>query len=81
MRSVGFFLSLFTAVMGLFAGAQEKPSTPNLIIILTDDQGYGDLGCYGSPNIRTPNLDRMADEGMRLTSFYVAPVCGPSRAQ
>lgn len=54
---------------------------PNVIIIFTDDQGYGDLGCYGSPNIETPNIDRMADEGLRFTSFYAAPFCGPSRAQ
>ena len=54
---------------------------PNFIIIFTDDQGYNDLGCFGSPNIRTPNIDRMASEGMRLTSFYSgASVCTPSRA-
>jgi arylsulfatase A-like enzyme len=62
---------------------QEKSanSKPNIILIFTDDQGYGDLGCYGSPNIETPNIDRMAAEGMRMTSFYAAAVCGPSRAQ
>lgn len=54
---------------------------PNIIVIFVDDQGYGDLGCYGSPNIETPHIDRMAAEGIRLTSFYAAPVCGPSRAQ
>ncbi|MDX2430792.1 MAG: sulfatase [Bacteroides sp.] len=54
---------------------------PNIILILTDDQGYGDLGCYGSPTILTPNIDRMASEGIRLTSFYAATFCGPSRAQ
>ena len=53
----------------------------NFIIILTDDQGYGDLGSYGHPTIRTPNLDRMAFEGQRWTSFYAAPLCTPSRAQ
>lgn len=58
--------------------AGDRP--PNVIVIMTDDQGYGDLGCYGSPNIETPNIDRLASEGMRLTSFYAAPFCGPSRA-
>ncbi|MCL4786709.1 MAG: sulfatase [Verrucomicrobia bacterium] len=53
----------------------------NLIIIFADDLGYGDLGCYGSPVIRTPNLDRMAAEGLRFTDFYsAAEVCTPSRA-
>lgn len=54
---------------------------PNFIVIFTDDQGYQDLGCYGSPDISTPNLDRMAQEGMRFTDFYAAaPICSPSRA-
>ncbi|MBL9114627.1 MAG: sulfatase [Verrucomicrobiaceae bacterium] len=56
-------------------------ATPNVIIIFADDLGYGDLGCYGSPVIRTPNLDRMASEGLRFTDFYsAAEVCTPSRA-
>lgn len=53
---------------------------PNFVVILADDLGYGDLGCYGNRHIRTPNLDRMAAEGLRLTSFYAQNVCGPSRA-
>ncbi len=53
---------------------------PNFIIIFTDDQGYQDLGCYGSPDIDTPNIDLMAAEGMKFTSFYAQTVCGPSRA-
>tara|TARA_R110001592_G_C13145280_1_gene747664 strand:- start:34 stop:252 length:219 start_codon:yes stop_codon:yes gene_type:complete len=53
---------------------------PNFIIIFTDDQGYSDLGCFGSPYIKTPNIDKMAAEGMKFTSFYAQTVCGPSRA-
>lgn len=52
---------------------------PNFIIIFTDDQGYQDLGCYGSPNIKTPRIDQMAAEGMKFTSFYAQTVCGPAR--
>src|SRR5690606_10076983 len=59
--------------------ASAKPS--NIVIIFADDLGYGDLGCYGSPTIRTPRLDRMAAEGLRFTDFYsAAEVCTPSRA-
>lgn len=57
--------------------AAEKP---NFVVIFTDDQGYQDVGCFGSPDIRTPRLDAMASEGMKFTSFYAQPVCGPSRA-
>lgn len=58
-----------------------KGRKPNFIVILTDDQGYQDVGCFGSTQIRTPNLDRMAREGMKFTDFYAAaPICSPSRA-
>lgn len=62
--------------------APRKPADrPNVVIIFCDDLGYGDLGCYGHPTIRTPHLDRMAAQGLRFTSFYVAAsVCTPSRA-
>lgn len=53
---------------------------PNIVIVFTDDQGYGDLGCYGLTTAKTPRLDRMAEEGTRFTSFYAQPVCGPSRS-
>ena len=59
---------------------QTAPTKPNIVIVFTDDQGYQDLGNFGSPNIKTPNIDRMASEGGRYTSFYAAqPVCSASR--
>jgi len=65
--------------LSLTALADARP--PNIVIFFTDDQGYGDLSCFGNPTIHTPHIDRMAAEGMKLTNFYVAsPVCSPSRA-
>ncbi|MHB0957685.1 MAG: sulfatase family protein [Pirellulaceae bacterium] len=63
-------------------GAEEANSrVPNIVLIFADDLGYGDLGCYGSPTIHTPHLDRLAAEGLRFTDFYsAAEVCTPSRA-
>jgi arylsulfatase A len=61
-------------------GALATSQLPNIVILFADDMGYGDLGCYGNPVIRTPNLDRMAAEGMRFTQFYSAsPACTASR--
>ena len=58
-----------------------QPKQPNIIFILCDDMGYGDLACYGQPYISTPNIDRMAEEGMRFTQAYAgSPVSAPSRA-
>ncbi len=72
------------AFLALLVGAwplpAATPAKPNLVFILADDLGYGDLGCFGSPHIQTPNLDRMAVEGMKLTDFYAGcTVCAPSR--
>ncbi len=76
-----FLTAALAASIALSAGAAGRASKPNVVIIFADDQGYGDLGCFGSTKIRTPNIDRMAREGMRFTNFMVAsPVCTPSRA-
>jgi len=71
-------------IMAPYTKSEAQPvdqKKPNIIIIFTDDQGYGDLSSYGSPNIRTPHLDKMASEGQKWTNFYAAAsVCTPSRA-
>lgn len=72
--------ALLSIAPGNYAVSAEKESVPNIVIILADDLGYQDLGCYGSKAIETPRLDRMAAEGVRFTSFYAQPICGPSRA-
>src|SRR4029078_466737 len=54
---------------------------PNVILVLTHHQGYGDLSCHGNPVLRTPALDRLHAESIRLTDFHVAPMCTPTRAQ
>lgn len=56
------------------------PTQPNVIFILTDDQGYGDLGCHGNPVVRTPQIDRLHGESLRLTNYHVGPTCAPTRA-
>lgn len=60
--------------------AAELPSQPNIIFILTDDQGYGDLSCTGNPILKTPNMDRLHDEGVRFSDFHVSPTCSPTRS-
>jgi arylsulfatase A len=73
-------LSCIYAAAG-WVQAEATPAKPNFVLIYIDDMGYGDIGPYGSTLNRTPHLDRMAGEGMKLTSFYAAPVCSASRAQ
>ena len=64
----------------LFAGILNAAELPNIVIIFTDDQGYGDLACYGNKKNKTPRLDQLAKEGTLFTSFYTQTVCGPSRS-
>ncbi|MEC7201192.1 MAG: sulfatase-like hydrolase/transferase, partial [Verrucomicrobiota bacterium] len=76
--------ALLEWVAGAAAGpppAPEMANQPNLIVILADDLGYGDLSCYGNQRFETPSLDQMASEGMRFTDFHSSgPVCSPTRA-
>jgi len=79
-------MSRTTAVLLLLGACQASPDPapsrrPNVIVIITDDQGYGDLSCHGNPVLKTPNLDRLHSESIRLTDFHVAPMCTPTRGQ
>ena len=75
---------LAAVLIAQFAGSQpviaESNERPNIVLIMADDMGYGDLGFTGNPLIRTPNLDAMAERSARMTNFYVSPVCAPTRA-
>ena len=73
---------IFSNIAGLlllfFSSAWAEK--PNVILIMTDDQGYGDLGCHGNPILKTPNLDKLHSESVRFTDFHVSPFCTPTRA-
>lgn len=75
-------ISLFVAALFVVNGCKDELTRkPNYIIIFTDDQGYNDIGCFGGTHVSTPNIDQLASEGIKLTSFYVAgSICTPSRA-
>jgi len=74
-------VALVSIILLACLGTQAMAAKPNIVIIYADDLGYGDLGCFGHPTIKTPHLDRMATEGARLTQFYsAASICTPSRA-
>ena len=69
------------AVGRLAPGAETRPAArPNVVLIITDDQGYGELGCHGNEVLQTPNLDRLYAESVRLTNFHASPTCSPTRA-
>jgi len=79
MKNITLLLSLLLVLA--CSRTPQKEAKPNVIIIFTDDQGYEDLGCFNSPLIKTPNLDEMANNGIRFTDFYVTnSICSPSRA-
>jgi len=77
---------LSVVTLALLAGPSPKTASareakrPNVVIVITDDQGYGDLSCHGNPRLKTPELDRLYSESVRLTDYHVAPTCSPTRA-
>ncbi|MCC6819579.1 MAG: sulfatase-like hydrolase/transferase, partial [Verrucomicrobia subdivision 3 bacterium] len=79
MKLILALLPLLTALS--LAAAPDRSATPNLVIVFCDDLGYADVGCFGAKGYKTPNIDRLAREGVRFTRFYDAqPVCSASRS-
>jgi arylsulfatase A-like enzyme len=74
------FLIFGITLGGVVQMVAQENERPNVIIIITDDQGYGDLGYTGNPHVKTPNIDAFASESIRFNNFYVSPVCAPTRA-
>ena len=71
---------MLSALVGIAMGQPSSDRRPNVILVMTDDQGYGDLACHGNPVIKTPSLDKLFAQSVRLTDFHVSPVCTPTRA-
>ena len=91
MKNFNFFKSAGIATLGILAGAGQilakdnlpgnaSDKKPNIIFILADDLGFAEIGCYGSDKYKTPNIDKLASQGIRFTHGYSTPLCGPSRA-
>lgn len=82
-RGLGYGLPVVVVLLQICAdstGFAADAARPNIVLILTDDQGYGDVGIHGNEKVKTPNIDRFAREGVRMTRFYNNPVCSPTRA-
>lgn len=78
MKTILILLATFAATS--IARGADRASHPNVIVVFIDDMGYSDLSCFGSPPVETPHIDRLADEGIKFTNFYVnSPICSPSR--
>ena len=78
MRFSPLFLVPLLLLAGCIIPSDDTP--PNIILVITDDQGYGDFGFTGNPILQTPNLDQLATESIQVNPFYVSPVCAPTRA-
>jgi len=81
MRSLCLLILGVSMIVRVAAAEVTQPARPNVLVVLTDDQGYGDFSCHGNPILKTPNLDRLHSESIRLTDFHVSPMCTPTRGQ
>ncbi len=72
--------SLLILALAIFAACSPKNQRPNIVLVITDDQGYGDLSVHGSPDVKTPNLDKLHEQSIRFTDFQVSPTCSPTRS-
>ena len=73
-------MSIVSIAVSVHAAEERPAKPPNIVFLITDDQGFGDLSCHGNPILKTPNLDRLHDEGVRFKNFYVSPTCSPTRS-
>src|SRR5688572_22971875 len=75
------FLKLAATALPALSQSDRGRAKPNVLVIITDDQGYGDFSCHGNPVLKTPNMDKLHSESVRFTDFHVAPMCTPTRGQ
>ncbi len=86
LKTAGFvvtsagMVSILPGCAGISQGMRPQGKRPNVVLVITDDQGYGDIACHGNPVIQTPNLDRLHSQSIRLTDFHVDPTCSPTRS-
>ena len=79
-RKTLLFMLAWIVIPALYLEAADYFEKPNVVLIITDDQGYGDLACHGNEIVQTPNMGKLYEESVRLTDFHVAPTCAPTRA-
>jgi len=78
--SLSLFFSCFTSTFSVEQGVNKEDKKPNIIIVMTDDQGYGDISAHGSPDVHTPHMDRLKSQSASLEDFHVSPTCAPTRS-
>ena len=75
------FRRLFAISLTILGLSKAHATQPNIVVVLTDDQGWGDIGLHGNPDLQTPQLDRLAQDGAQFDRIFVCPVCSPTRAE